>query len=62
MAEKSKFNKVKYDADYKRKNYKRLSVLVPLKDAELLEYIESKKSVSSYLLELAKKDFESSKS
>ena len=54
---KEKFNPTKYANEFKRQNYKRLSVLVPLKESELLTYIESNAPVSSYFLELAKADF-----
>ncbi len=51
-----KINKYNYDNKYKKEHYKRVTILVPQNDLELLDYIDSMKSKSSYILGLIKKD------
>lgn len=46
----------KYRRAYAKKTYKRYSVNVRLDDTEMISLLESKDSVSGYLLNLIKKD------
>lgn len=46
----------KYRRTYAKKTYKRYSVNVRLDDTEMINLLESKDSVSGYLLNLIKKD------
>lgn len=46
----------KYRREYAKKTYKRYSVNVRIDDIEMINLLESKKSVSGYLLELIRKD------
>lgn len=54
------FNKTKndnkYNNTYKKDHYKRVTILVPYKEENLLSYLNSKSSKSGYILELIKED------
>ena len=51
-----KFDKTKYDNDFKKKHYKRVTILVPYNENDLLSYLNSKDSKSGYILDLIRKD------
>lgn len=46
----------KYCNDFKKKNYKRISTLIPRSDTEIIEFLEKKDSVSSYIRNLIRED------
>ena len=59
--ENKKNNKNIYDNKYKKEHYKRITLLVPYKEKDLLSYIDSMDSKSGYILELIKKDMNEKK-
>lgn len=53
------FEQFKYQNNYNKENYARMSVLIPIEDKEIIEEHRKKlgyKSFSSYALELIRKD------
>lgn len=47
-----------YEHAYKQSHYKRIIALIPKENnQDLINFIESKKSISSYVYELIQKDF-----
>ena len=54
------FDFAKYNADFMKSHYKRVTVLVPLSEIELLDHLDNNKPVSSYILNLIKEDYKKS--
>lgn len=50
------FDQTKYMNDYNKEHYKRVTVLVPQSEQEVIEFLKAKKPVSSYILNLIKQD------
>ena len=50
------FNQQEYMNDYNKKHYKRVTVLIPYSEKEIIEYLKTQKPVSSYILNLIKED------
>lgn len=50
------FDFAKYNADFMKKTYKRVTTLIPKSDVEVIEHLNKQKSVSSYILNLIKED------
>ena len=48
----------KYCNDFKKKNYKRVSTLIPRSDTEMIAFLEKKESVSTYIRNLIREDME----
>ncbi len=55
------FDFQKYCNDFKKTHYKRVVALIPRRDKEMIEYLESKSSVSGYIYDLIKDDMEKNK-
>lgn len=51
----------KYCNDFKKKNYKRVSTLIPRSDTEMIEFLEKKGSVSTYIRNLIREDMKKNK-
>ncbi len=56
-----KFNKMAYDNNYLKEHYKRITILIPYKEKEVLDFINSKKSKTQYILDLIRKDMNQNK-
>ena len=56
MKQNNKFDEVKYNNDFKKKHYKRVTILVPYNETDLLSYLNSKDSKSGYILDLIRND------
>lgn len=56
----SYFDFAKYNADFMKTHYKRVTVLVPLSETNIIEYLDNNKPVSSYILNLIKEDYKKS--
>ena len=50
------FDFAKYNADFMKTHYKRITTLIPLSEVEIIDYLSKQKSVSAYILDLIKKD------
>lgn len=50
------FDQTKYMNDYNKEHYKRVTVLVPQSECEVIEFLKTKNPVSSYILNLIKQD------
>lgn len=50
------FNQQEYMNEYNKKHYKRVTVMIPYSEEEIIEYLKNKKPVSSYILNLIKED------
>lgn len=61
MTEKKKPNRNQYWYEYKKKNYKRYNIIVRLDDKDVLEKLDSVKSVNGYILGLIKEDLKNGK-
>ena len=48
-------------ADYQKNNYKTIVVRVLLKETELLSFLDEKKPLNSYILNLLKEEFKKEK-
>ena len=55
------FDFKRYNNDFKKKHYKRVSALIPRHNTEMIEFLESKESISSYIYVLIKNDMEKTK-
>lgn len=53
--------KYEYQNSYNRGKYKRVTVLVPLTETDILEKLEEVKSKSTYILGLIRKDIKGKK-
>ena len=51
----------KYCNDFKKKNYKRVSTLIPRSDIEMIAFLEEKDSVSTYIRNLIREDMKKNK-
>ena len=55
--EKKEFNFREYNNDYNKKTYKLISLRLRKKeDANIINFLKTKKSINSYLLDLIKED------
>lgn len=52
------FDQTKYMNDYNKEHYKRVTVLVPQSEHDIIEFLKTKRPVSSYILNLIKEDME----
>ena len=50
------FDFAKYNADFMKTHYKRVTALIPLSEADVIEHLSKQKSASSYILKLIKDD------
>lgn len=50
------FNQQEYMNEYNKKHYKRVTVMIPYSEEEVIDYLKNKKPVSSYILNLIKED------
>lgn len=57
----SEFNQIKYMNEYKKEHYKRIEIVVPQSDTEMIEWLNEHKPYSTYFIELAKKDMKNHK-
>ena len=57
--QKEKFDQVAYNNEYNRENYKRISVLLSKKtEAHIISFLETKRSMSTYIKNLILKDMD----
>ena len=61
MEEKEKFNQTAYINEFRRKNYKRIDLQIPLRETEILEKLKTVENRTSYILDLIRKDIQSNK-
>ena len=50
------FDFAKYNADFMKTHYKRITTLIPLSEIEIIDHLSKQKSVSAYILDLIRKD------
>ncbi len=50
------FDFAKYNADFMKTHYKRITTLIPLSEINVIEHLNKQKSVSGYILKLIKED------
>ncbi len=50
------FDFAKYNADFMKTHYKRVTALIPLSEMDVIEHLNKQKSASSYILQLIKED------
>ena len=50
------FDFAKYNADFMKTHYKRVTALIPLSEMGVIEHLNKQKSASSYILQLIKED------
>ncbi len=50
------FDFAKYNADFMKTHYKRITTLIPLSEINVIEHLNKQKSVSGYILNLIKED------
>lgn len=55
------FDFQRYNNDFKKKYYKRVTALIPKSNTEMIKFLEEKESVSGYLYDLIKADMEKNK-
>lgn len=55
------FDFQRYNNDFKKKYYKRVTALIPKSNTEMIKFLEGKESVSGYLYDLIKADMEKNK-
>lgn len=55
------FDQLKYINQFQKDNYKRVTVLVPLSDQDILDHLNHQDSKSAYILNLIKEDMKKSK-
>lgn len=58
---KKKFNQFEYNNQFNKEHYKRVTILVPQTNSEMLEWLEKNKPTSSYILGLIEKDMKKKK-
>lgn len=58
---KKKFNQFEYNNQFNKEHYKRVTILVPQTNNEMLEWLEKNKPTSSYILGLIEKDMKKKK-
>lgn len=57
----SEFDPYKYMNKYNKEHYKRVTILVPQSNTEMIEHLKKHKPVSSYVLQLIEQDMKKSK-
>lgn len=50
------FDQQKYINGYNKEHYKRVTVLVPKEEEDILSFLKGKKPVSTYILDLVRED------
>ncbi len=55
------FDQYKYINNFSKENYRRVTILVPKSDTDMLEHLDNQPSKSAYILDLIKKDMETTK-
>lgn len=55
------FDKKKYDQEFKKINYYRLHLMINKKNIDLINFLESKKNKTEYILNLIKNDMKKEK-
>lgn len=56
-----KFNQFEYNNQFNKEHYKRVTILVPQTNKEMLKWLEKNKPVSSYILDLIQEDMQKKK-
>ena len=56
IEKKGKFDQRSYINDFKKKNYKRVGIQIPLKDVEVIKKLESVENKNRYLIDLIRQD------
>lgn len=58
MEEKKKFDKNKYDNEYKKKNYRLIAFRVSKKHQDILDHFDKQENKAAYIINLIRKDME----
>lgn len=56
MRKKGDFNQLQYNNEYKRNNYRRYALMVPLKRSDIIEHLEKQTSKNAYIIKLIEDD------